>query len=247
VVALGVFVASHGVLARGLACPAGSVLVVPPAEDPDRPNAVMPDTPFCIDRYEGTLVEILEGGHEQPFSPYASPHEHKVRAISRGGVVPQAYLSRNEAAAACKASKKRLCTEDEWVVACRGKKPTLFPYGKTRHDGYCNDAGDPPLRALFGDLGDGMFAFGPMNDPRLNQQPNTVAKGGSHPRCTNSYGVFDMVGNLHEWVEDPAGTFRGGYYLDTHINGDGCSYRTVAHDATYHDYSTGFRCCADPR
>jgi hypothetical protein len=31
------------------------------------------------------------------------------------------------------------------------------------------------------------------------------------------------------------------------MNGDGCSYKTVAHDADYHDYSTGFRCCADAK
>ena len=54
-----------------------------------------------------------------------------------------------------------------------------------------------------------------------------------------------MVGNVHEWTADPAGTFRGGYYLDTRINGEGCDYRTVAHEPTYHDYSTGFRCCAN--
>jgi hypothetical protein len=40
-----------------------------------------------------------------------------------------------------------------------------------------------------------------------------------------------------------SGTFRGGYYLDTHINGQGCEYKTGAHNARYHDYSTGFRCC----
>jgi hypothetical protein len=54
-----------------------------------------------------------------------------------------------------------------------------------------------------------------------------------------------MVGNLHEWVMSPRPTFRGGYYQDTTGNGDGCAYRTTAHMASYHDYSTGFRCCAD--
>jgi len=86
-----------------------------------------------------------------------------------------------------------------------------------------------------------------MNDPRLNQQPGTVAKTGEYGRCESTYGVFDMVGNLHEWVADPHGAFLGGYYLDTKLNGDGCRYKTVAHAAVYHDYSTGFRCCADPR
>jgi formylglycine-generating enzyme required for sulfatase activity len=87
-----------------------------------------------------------------------------------------------------------------------------------------------------------------MNDPRLNQTPKTVAKTGDYARCTNAYGVFDMVGNLHEWVMSSGRpTFRGGYYQDTHINGDGCAYHTTAHAAGYHDYSTGFRCCADAR
>jgi hypothetical protein len=52
-----------------------------------------------------------------------------------------------------------------------------------------------------------------------------------------------MVGNIHEWTSD--GTFRGGYYLDTKQNGEGCDYKTTAHAKTYYDYSTGFRCCAD--
>jgi formylglycine-generating enzyme required for sulfatase activity len=86
-----------------------------------------------------------------------------------------------------------------------------------------------------------------MNDPRLNQLEGGLARTGSHPSCTNEYGVYDMVGNLHEWTSDPEGTFQGGYYLDTALNGEGCSYRTTAHDFDYHDYSTGFRCCASPR
>ena len=83
-----------------------------------------------------------------------------------------------------------------------------------------------------------------MNDPQLNQLPGTLALTGAHGGCTNESGVYDMVGNLHEWTADPEGTFRGGYYMDTTINGDGCWYRTPGHNVAYHDYSTGFRCCA---
>ena len=89
-----------------------------------------------------------------------------------------------------------------------------------------------------------------LNDPRLGQVDGALAKTGSHGDCTNGFGVLDMMGNLHEWVKTPAslphGTFCGGYYLDTSINGEGCKYRTRAHAHDYHDYSTGFRCCADP-
>ena len=41
--------------------------------------------------------------------------------------------------------------------------------------------------------------------------------------------------------------FRGGFYGDAEINGKGCLYVTSAHEPTYHDYSTGFRCCRDAR
>ena len=34
-------------------------------------------------------------------------------------------------------------------------------------------------------------------------------------------------------------------YGDAEQNGPGCHYVTSAHEITYHDYSTGFRCCAD--
>lgn len=62
--------------------------------------------------------------------------------------------------------------------------------------------------------------------------------------CFTPDGVYDLMGNLHEWTLDPSGTFRGGFYGDTRINGEGCLYETTAHDVTYWDYSTGFRCCA---
>jgi hypothetical protein len=221
---------------RDPGCVAGMTLVAPPDGA----------KPFCIDRFEASLVEVTSDG-EKRFSPYDMVKGRKVRAVSRKGVVPQAYISRDEALAACKASRKRLCTETEWFTACSGKRPTIFPYGDERKAGYCNDQGKAPLLILYKVDDESAHGFEPMNDPRLNQLDNTVARTGAHPHCTNTYGVYDMVGNLHEWVDDPDGTFRGGYYLDTHINGDGCNYRTVAHDATYHDYSTGFRCCADPR
>ena len=45
-----------------------------------------------------------------------------------------------------------------------------------------------------------------------------------------------MVGNLHEWIEDPDGTFKGGFYVDAERNGPGCLYTTTAHAGTYRDY-----------
>jgi hypothetical protein len=204
---------------------------------------------YCVDKYEASLVEILSNGDERPWSPYDAVNGHTVRAVSEPGVIPQGYISEIQAKEACSLSGKRLCKPAEWKTACMGPEPTTYGYGKDDQPGRCNDSGRSPVAALYGgsvNLGDrSQWNSEHMNDPALNQLDGTVAATGSHEGCTNGYGVYDMVGNLHEWVADPAGTFQGGYYQDTHINGDGCTYRTFAHAAWYHDYSTGFRCCAD--
>ncbi len=222
---------------------------------PLEPNGLCPpdmasiNDRYCVDKYEASLVEVLENGDERAWSPFEAVNGHAVRAVSEPGVVPQGYISEIQAQEACVHSGKRLCKPAEWRKACMGPEPTTYGYGQTNEPGRCNDSGRSPVVATYGrtsDLGDrAQWNWEHMNDPSLNQMSDTVTPTGSHEACTNGYGVYDMVGNLHEWVADPAGTFQGGYYQDTHLNGDGCSYKTQAHAAWYHDYSTGFRCCAD--
>ncbi len=87
--------------------------------------------------------------------------------------------------------------------------------------------------------------FNEIDNACINQIPQSVALTGAHPDCVTEEGVVDMMGNLHEWTSDPTGTFRGGFYVDTFRNGEGCLYATTAHNTQHWDYSTGFRCCAD--
>jgi len=207
------------------------------------------DDRFCIDRWEDSLVEELPDGRDAPWPPFGPIDEgHELRAVSVPGVYPQAYISGAQAARACAAAGKRLCAPVEWRKACMGPDEKKFGYGDERVAGRCNDSGNSPMLRLYPQVARSWRLVGmtEMNDPRLNQLDGTLAPTGANEGCTNGYGVYDMVGNLHEWTNDPNGTFQGGYYLDTHINGDGCTYRTVAHEFTYHDYSTGFRCCAEP-
>ena len=228
-----------------------------PATQPDAPAdaAVMPDAgpcpplmvlagSFCIDQYEGALEEQGADGTWQPASPYLTVGTRTVRAVPAAGIVPQGYISGAEAQAACMASGKRLCTSTEWLAACRGPQDFIWPYGNTHVAGACNDAyqGSPVVN-YFG-TSTGVFDAVHMNDPGINQQPGTVARGGQYAQCVSAFGAYDMHGNLHEWVADLDGTFRGGFYADAMINGPGCTYTTTAHNFTYHDYSTGFRCCA---
>lgn len=235
--------------------PAQTTFLVTHETEPDRQELVVPeqtlcgdgmvaiDGRFCIDKYEASLVEVLPSGEERPISPFGRVRRKRVRAVSVPGVFPQGYVSAVEAQRACKAAGKRLCRIDEWRKACRGPEGASFGYGDRREPGRCNDRGRSPVIRLFGFR----YSSRTMNDPRLNQQEGTLAKTGSHAGCTNGYGVFDMVGNLHEWVADHRGTFVGGYYQDVASkgHGEGCSYVTTAHAARYHDYSTGFRCCRD--
>jgi hypothetical protein len=201
---------------------------------------------FCVDRYEGSLVEKTESG-EREHSPYEPPEPGRVYvARSKAGVVPQAYISAAQAQAACKAAGKRLCQPVEWRAACGGTEGYAFPYGPTRSAGTCHDSGVAPMLVLHADTLKRGWGPVELNDPKLNQLPGTVARTGAFPGCVNDLGVYDMVGNLHEWTADPNGTFQGGFWLDTAQHGEGCAYRTIAHPFDYHDYSTGFRCCADP-
>ena len=201
---------------------------------------------FCIDRYEATTVEIIGKGKTQAHSPFTSVDGLKIKAIVKKGVKPQAHINRDQAEAACQNAGKRLCSDEEWMTACKGKHPTQYPYGDDHKDGACNDAGVSSFRHYYGTNGEvapSLYTWANMNDPRLNQLEGSLAATGSFKKCKNGFGVYDMVGNLHEWTAAKSGTFRGGYYLDTHINGDGCDYRTTAHGAFYRDYSIGFRCC----
>jgi formylglycine-generating enzyme len=206
----------------------------------DCPNdMVLVGDRFCIDRYEATLVEETANGSEQPHPYFLPVGANRVRAVSRQGVYPQGYISGKEAQAACAASGKRLCKAPEWVFACRGPQRTTYPYGNKHERRRCNDHGISVRRITT------QTTFDQLNDPIINQTARTLSKTGEHEGCTNEWGVHDMVGNLHEWVDASSGTFLGGYYQDTNQNGEGCGYATRAHAFSYHDYSTGFRCCKD--
>jgi formylglycine-generating enzyme len=202
---------------------------------------------FCMDRYEASTILVDENGEDKgPHSPYEMVENKRVRAESRPGVHPQAYISRNQASAACQLSGKRLCTDQEWLSACRGPERWDYPYGPTHEPKRCNDSERPDLWK-HGALSPSTFkSFTSLNDPLMNQLYG-LAKSGTFSRCATPDGIHDLVGNLHEWTADPGGTFRGGYYRNTRTQNPSCSYATDAHNALYHDYSTGFRCCADPR
>jgi formylglycine-generating enzyme len=202
---------------------------------------------FCMDRYEASTVLLDEQDRVVgPHSPYEVVNDKRVRAESKPGVHPQGYISQTQAAAACRLAGKRLCTDKEWETACRGAERWDYPYGPTHEPNRCNDSERPGLWKN-GALPHASFQnFDQLNDPLMNQLYG-LAKSGSFSGCKTRDGIFDLIGNLYEWTADPSGTFRGGYYRNKREAGPSCTYATDTHAPTYHDYSTGFRCCAEAK
>ena len=209
-------------------------------------------TPFCIDQYEAA-VDV--SGKHWPFNMPVDRAAINGRVVAVPGAAPrrpQAYISAVQAGVACAAAGKRLCTLSEWLAACRGPMNYTFPYGNTYVPGACNEGrATNPVNDVFG--ANATFDRTEMNNPRLDTLSHTVAPGGRYHRCVSAFDSFDMHGNLHEWVSTRVsggarrghGMFKGGFFVDAKINGAGCLYETTAHDPSYHDYSNGFRCCAD--
>lgn len=221
----------------------------------------------CVDRYEAHLVvdkKVYPHSHRPPT-------EQTIQAGSSANLLPQAYISKFEAAEACHQSNKRLCSLEEWLRACKGSQGFLYPYGNQEENGRCNVGKPHLMMQLFKDKPSMSWTYEDFNDPALDETPNFLAKSAEYYGCVNDYDIYDMVGNLHEWISDvvdaalpnhihliPAllnkyqelggfGIFMGGFYSTTHQHGSGCEFITIGHEEAYHDYSTGFRCCKDAK
>ncbi len=168
----------------------------------------------------------------------------KFKAVSRAGVVPSGYLNFYEARRACRNAGKRLCSEEEWVLACRGAAGHKHGYSANYQIGRCN---------VFRRLHPAFVLHGQASlghtDPRLNLVVEhavgpLLRRTGAAKKCRTPWGsdaVHDMIGNLDEWVADPSGTFLGGFYARS--TNQGCEAKVASHDPAYYDYSLGTRCC----
>jgi formylglycine-generating enzyme len=223
---------------------------------------------YCIDRFEAHLVE--NRGGVETVHPSSVPPAPLGRYFAKTlpGVRPQSSINRKMAENACMNAGKRLCTIREWIRACSGVDNTTYPYGNAERKGVCNTRKTHVISQLFGsDWGHKMKA------PETNMISGFLAKTGEYSGCVSSYGTFDQVGNLHEWVSDlvdakiiesrprigPAsrsngfkavpgnGIFMGGFYGTSGENGSGCNYMTIVHGPEQDDYSVGFRCCMDTK
>ncbi len=150
-----------------------------------------------------------------------------------------------EAEALCAEKGKRMCGEFEWELACEGAEHRPWPYGWRHQKDACNS--DKLYRAY-----DDQKLV--SNDRAVREQEVRRlwqgAASGSHPACVSPFGVFDLVGNVEEWVRNDRPEWpyksglKGGYWSKAW---QGCRGTNESHDVQFRFYEIGFRCCADPR
>jgi len=160
---------------------------------------------------------------------------------NRAGAIAAVMTSWTDGKKACAALGKRLCTESEWTLACEGPRRLAFPYGYTRDATACPIDKRSPR----------------VNEARLFSRRSAAAEvarldqrepSGRRKRCVSEYGVYDLTGNVDEWVVNE----RGRPYKSSLKGGNWGEYRnacrpvTRGHDERFYYYQTGFRCCRDP-
>lgn len=176
--------------------------------------------------------------------------------------LPVVWISPSRANEICKVQGKRLCTQDDWVLACRGNPdgPDLqdYAYGNDLDLTACHTRGERSAKC----------------DPTTVKTTwatcaTDTAPSGSFPRCRSRFGVFDQHGNVAEimqrWDAERERTV-------TQLKGSAFFYEKIsmrpsdppnkqkypdhcAHDPRWHVenldtaghtmYHLGFRCCKD--
>jgi hypothetical protein len=115
----------------------------------------------------------------------------------------------------CEKQGKRLCTDQEWEKACKGPKNLRYPYGNK---------------------------YGPS---KCNTESGKISLIGEKTECVSGYGVYDMSGNLKEWMaSEQLGSYlnmRGGSYQSKDRDSRCSAYRRVIPFGSKTEY--GFRCC----
>lgn len=178
--------------------------------------------------------------------------------------LPVVWVAPVQAKVICELQGKRLCAQEEWIMACRGDpdggKDQRFAYGDEMDLDACNT--NKPA-AKFGPGCDPDSAASAWKTCSTNTEPT-----GSFPRCRSRFGVFDQHGNVAEIMTraDPDGhtysQLKGSafFYVDVARKPDERQTKgretypdQCAHDPRWHvelmseawhvNYHLGFRCC----
>jgi hypothetical protein len=160
------------------------------------------------------------------------------------GTRPVVAVTWEDAKAKCEADGKRLCGATEWTLACEGPARTPYPTGYRRDPAACNY--DKPYIIPNDDA-----FLNPSTRDREIERLSQSDPSGTRSECVSAYGVYDLTGNVDEWVVNEAGTMaeapyqsglKGGYWGPVRNR---CRPMTTDHNQWHSGYQIGFRCCSD--
>jgi len=184
------------------------------------------------------------GEYQNPSVCLASKRVHKHFCIDQfeypnvRGQVPRSWMSWYDADKTLKAEGKRICTNSEWTMACEGQDMHPLPYG----NGYIRDRTacnfDNPLTL-------DVFKAKRPGDETAQRLDSMLVPSGSMSRCVSPYGIYDMPGNVDEWVINETGKpyvsgLKGGHIFGVR---NACRPMTEAHGPTFSWYESSVRGC----
>jgi formylglycine-generating enzyme required for sulfatase activity len=200
--------AGHRCPARMAALPGGTFFMGADTNWKEQPVHKVTLSPFCLDLRETTVAEYercVESGVCSKVVPVPSTSQAEL-CLTAGpdtGTLPRNCVSFGQARRYCDAKDKRLPTEAEFEFAARGgTKNFLYPWG---------NAAVSDNRACYG---------------RQKEGPCPVA---SYP--PGAFGLWDMAGNLDEWVWDWFG--RHGAQPERDPTGPVTGFRRVVKGGSY--------------
>jgi len=157
--------------------PAGPFTMGKEGANPDeQPTHRVSLAAFYIDKYEVTVAGYAKFLKSEGADP---PFLWQEARQDKNQDKPVLGVDWYDAAAYCRWAKKRLPTEAEWEKAARGTDGRIYPWGN-----------DPPtnIHANFGHEAATGYA--------------AVAKVGSFEKGQSPYGIYELAGNVWEWVAD---------------------------------------------
>ncbi len=193
-----------------------------PGGCPAAPDLVSFDA-FEMFRFEAshptaTAVEAYPGDVTAPAEP--------APACSVMFVRPWHSVTWAAAGAACEKAGFRLCKAAELLRACGGPDGRRWTFGGTFNDRACN------LRQVY-------MAPGAA-------QPSEAPCGGFED-CVSAEGVYDLTGNLWEWVQERPDYVGAGWRLiaEQHRDEDLVCTAAISSTPDFDSTDVGFRCCRD--